>query len=292
MKIECNCFCFQMIYFCFCLTACNFYLIFLLFSVCCVCLLLQQFFGTIRQAGGCNDHPSTPTFLQIYKILSSYSILKPPKTGNCTVNVTNSECLVTLTELKNLYKNNKKPDATLVEKLKQKLQLSISTDDWTIDDDTYPLLEHDYYQPEVFDCLMYYTSEYLCSKLLKTTDCEICKRVLTENTFGNHPITAYASMKLNDCGAQLSRGFYGLIVNIEKLFQKHCNSTFIFEAIITDAIDQGILSFPCPADADEVLSGLILYYVRMRMHRYTQQCNNDRIKENQARKKMSKLCNT
>ena len=35
--------------------------------------------------GGTNDHPSTPTFLQIYKILSVFSILKPPKLGNCTL---------------------------------------------------------------------------------------------------------------------------------------------------------------------------------------------------------------
>ena len=35
--------------------------------------------------GGTNDYPCTPTFLQIYKILSVLSILKPPKLGNCTL---------------------------------------------------------------------------------------------------------------------------------------------------------------------------------------------------------------
>jgi len=36
-------------------------------------------------ASSANDHPSTPTFLQVYKQLSVYATLKPPKYGNCTV---------------------------------------------------------------------------------------------------------------------------------------------------------------------------------------------------------------
>jgi len=45
----------------------------------------QKFFGIIRQVAGPNDHPSTPTFLQLYRMLSVYSLVKPPKTGNCTI---------------------------------------------------------------------------------------------------------------------------------------------------------------------------------------------------------------
>ncbi|KAF0752998.1 Uncharacterized protein FWK35_00016050 [Aphis craccivora] len=29
----------------------------------------KLFFGTVRQASGPNDHPFTPTFIQIYKVL-------------------------------------------------------------------------------------------------------------------------------------------------------------------------------------------------------------------------------
>jgi len=37
-----------------------------------------------RQVSGPND-PCSTTFLQVYKTLSVYSILKPPKTDNCKV---------------------------------------------------------------------------------------------------------------------------------------------------------------------------------------------------------------
>jgi len=35
----------------------------------------QKFFGIIRQVSGPNDHP-TPTFLQLYRMLSVYSVIK------------------------------------------------------------------------------------------------------------------------------------------------------------------------------------------------------------------------
>jgi len=34
----------------------------------CTYNFFQKFFGTVRQAAGCNDHPNCPTFLQLYKL--------------------------------------------------------------------------------------------------------------------------------------------------------------------------------------------------------------------------------
>jgi len=39
----------------------------------------------VRQTAGPNDHPATPTFLQLYRLLSVYSLVKAPKSGNCTL---------------------------------------------------------------------------------------------------------------------------------------------------------------------------------------------------------------
>ncbi|XP_050056006.1 uncharacterized protein LOC126549748 [Aphis gossypii] len=62
---------------------------------------LEQFFGMVCQASGPNDHPSSLTFIHIYKILSSYSILKPPKSGNCTILETSSP-KITSSEIKQI----------------------------------------------------------------------------------------------------------------------------------------------------------------------------------------------
>lgn len=77
-----------------------------------------MFFGTIRQAAGSNDHPSVPTCLQLYKLLAVYSVLKPPKSGNCTVNYdTPLTPIISITDLKETYNPQK---SNLVENLKEK----------------------------------------------------------------------------------------------------------------------------------------------------------------------------
>lgn len=81
----------------------------------------QIFFGTIRAAGGQNDHPAMPNFQHIYKMLSVYSILKPPKSGNCTA-IEHNKNLIKLEELKNIFD---KPKATEIDLIKEKLNESL-----------------------------------------------------------------------------------------------------------------------------------------------------------------------
>lgn len=67
-----------------------------------------MFFGTISQAAGSNNHPTTPTFFELYKLLSTYSILKPPKSGNCTVNDDAPFTpIISITDLKDIYSPEK-----------------------------------------------------------------------------------------------------------------------------------------------------------------------------------------
>ena len=116
-------------------------------------MFIQRFFGTIRLAGGTNDHPATPIFLQIYKILTFYSILKPPKTGNCKVLDDTPTALIPMSELKRIYKTNKKE--SFVKKIEEKLNVVIEKEDSDFMDFT-NATDHDYNLPYVVDCLMYY----------------------------------------------------------------------------------------------------------------------------------------
>jgi len=114
-----------------------------------------MFFGTIRQAAGQNDHPSTPNFLQLYKLLSTYSILKPPKSGNCTVHDDSPlKPIISMTDLKDIYQPKK---YNLVENLKTKLNNIIEEKEWEFND----VVEHDYTKPEIIDCLIYYLTGHI-----------------------------------------------------------------------------------------------------------------------------------
>lgn len=82
--------------------------------------LFQKFFGIIRQASGPNDNPTTPTFLHLYKILSVYSVLKPPKYGNCSV--TNSDApSLSLADLREIFHDKHNQREEKINKLKNKL---------------------------------------------------------------------------------------------------------------------------------------------------------------------------
>ncbi|XP_074100912.1 uncharacterized protein LOC141534095 [Cotesia typhae] len=45
---------------------------------------LEQFFGIVRSACGCNEHPDPIIFGQVFRLLCSYSLVTPPKGSNVT----------------------------------------------------------------------------------------------------------------------------------------------------------------------------------------------------------------
>lgn len=122
-------------------------------------ILLQKFFGIVRQAAGSNEHPDCSTFLKIYKILSVYSIIKPPKYGNCTVTDTNPpKILITLDELKEIYGNKESKYVESRRKLKEKLDEIILDEDWEADDIIE--MERDECETPVVNCIIYYVTGF------------------------------------------------------------------------------------------------------------------------------------
>ncbi|CAI6352888.1 unnamed protein product [Macrosiphum euphorbiae] len=105
----------------------------------------------IRQATGPNDHPATPTFLQVYQIVSSYSILKPPKSGNCMILETKTP-KITLSDVKNVYESNQSERITKITNLEDKLNQISNEGIWEADD----IFDHDDCQSSVKNCVTYY----------------------------------------------------------------------------------------------------------------------------------------
>lgn len=83
-------------------------------------IFFQKFFGIIRQSCGPNDHPTTPTFLHLYKILSVYSVLKPPKYGNCSITSTDTP-QISLADLHEIFHSKDSCKTEKITKLKIKL---------------------------------------------------------------------------------------------------------------------------------------------------------------------------
>lgn len=126
-----------------------------------------------RQVSGPNDHPCSATFLQVYKMLSTYSILKVPKTGNCQILDTNTP-KITINDLKSTFNNNTTQRIEKMNFLKQKLdKLIIKEAD--VDDIFDSNNEHNYYKAEAKNCVIYYICGYITKHFTKHITCNVCK---------------------------------------------------------------------------------------------------------------------
>jgi hypothetical protein len=70
-------------------------------------LCFQNFFGLLRFNGGLNNHPNASQFAYLYRLMSVYSLIKPPKGSNVTGGKLLESSLLN-SSFANLHKDNKK----------------------------------------------------------------------------------------------------------------------------------------------------------------------------------------
>ncbi|KAF0754580.1 Uncharacterized protein FWK35_00007381, partial [Aphis craccivora] len=116
---------------------------------------LEKFFGIIRQVASPNDHPTTPTFLQLYRMLSVYSIIKSPKSGNCCI-IEDNIPVITIADLKNILNNENDINVRQVKinNLKQKINKIVEKGQRNFED---VFSEHNYSDASstAFECAVY-----------------------------------------------------------------------------------------------------------------------------------------
>lgn len=249
----------------------------------------------IRQAGGANDHPSTPTFLQLYKLLSIFSILKPPIYGNCSISnePTPNVFLISISDIKAIY-TNPNDRIEIQESIKKRLNSLIEHEEWDFNE----LVEHDYSLPEVTDCLIYYTTATVIKRIRRNSKCEICKTAFeipiisknneTDSALYAEPVSLFFEMTDDSQIPSPNKKLYLFLRQVEHSFQKHYNSSNVLELVITDVI-QNKITFPCVDHAEEVISFIICLYIGIRMRQYAKLSNRDNIKKYVSKRKESKF---
>ncbi|KAL5237094.1 hypothetical protein ACI65C_004504 [Semiaphis heraclei] len=184
---------------------------------------LEKFFGIIRQVAGPNDHPSCPSFLQLYRMLSVFSLIKPPKSGNCMIFEDNAP-IITTADLKQI---NKDPTNTSIreekiEKLKEKLNTISDEGCWDVDE---IFQEHDYSDSTVFDCVVYYLAGYMAKRLTAKTKCQVCAssfKSLNTTTYGTNADLVMA--KSRGYLSHPNSNLYTIIKSLELSFTKFKDS--------------------------------------------------------------------
>lgn len=244
-----------------------------------------MFFGIIRQAGGQNEHPTFPTFLQLYRMLSLYSLLRPPQFGNCVASEKDQSAFLTLNDFIEVFKSAA-ISTDKMHDLKQKLDGLISEETWECDD----VFEHDYSNAAVVDCIVYYVTGFVSRKLGTQTSCTVCKEALV----GQKGISKLPEADLVNCK---TRGrlthpnvhLFLLFKRTEEHFAKHAGERGVYDRTTDAVLENYSFTFPCAAHKEEMLAKLLHYYVCLRMRQYCRQLKNKHVKKNQDLRKLSKL---
>lgn len=246
---------------------------------------LERFFGTIRQAGVQNDHPTMPTFLQLYRLLSVQKLIKPPKCGNCEITESAEKPCLTVEDIKSIFASDAIPEGK-ISNLTTKLDGLIKTDRWECED-IFPETEDD---PAIIDCVIYFVAGFVARKFRQKSNCVTCRDALgctfqdvQENL--SNLITTKTRGRLTYPNVHL----YRLLHAAEDYFSTHAKSTHVYEATIDHVLETHNLSFPCEVHKQETLAGILHYYVLMRMRQFCSQENRATQKASREKKK-SKRC--
>jgi len=110
-----------------------------------------------RRATGPNDHPNCPTFLQVYILLSVYSIINPPKSGNCSI-LDSTTPKLSIKDIKDVFSKNVTSERQLkINNLKKRLDTLVAQDievDNIFQADIFK--DHDSYKSDTESCMLHY----------------------------------------------------------------------------------------------------------------------------------------
>lgn len=223
-------------------------------------------------------------------MLSVYSVLKPPKTGNCIVETTEpSQSLITLKSIKNIYQNPDKK--SLLESIREKLDFAIEQDDWTVDE-VVENSDHDFFLAPVVDCVIYYVTGYLCKQMLRYLKCSVCRSAILQSKLSFEPVARLTNIKSRGGLLHPNKFFFHLICKIEDIFSKYCTMADVLELVLTELLEKNTLYFPCFDHSDEVIAFCIRYYINMRMRQFSYKHNSEVEKDNRSKKKEAKFTKT
>ena len=100
-----------------------------------------------------------PTFLQLYRLLSAYKLIKPPKFGNCLVDDHVTASHLTMDDIETIFGSKSE---SAIKKLKDSLDSLVENDDW---DEELAVVSM-YSIPELMDIILYSASGYLILSLI------------------------------------------------------------------------------------------------------------------------------
>ena len=263
-------------------------------------MLFQRFFGMMRHCCGSNDHPDSALFIQMYKLVSTYSLIKPPKGSNVSSNDV-MKVLINIKDIPDINERRQQWDAQIDTILDKGLNVD------TICDASLLLEEHDYFNCSTSDYVLAYVAGFVArkgsrfAKVNRNKNSFICDECLKSLHLGpDETVTdTYKLIEMKSKGylCKPSLNLFNLISLLERATlnvmntQNVCAETIF---LITAALEE-LTPLPfvgCEEHKMDFTHKILTFYLTTRMFFITKQANkNDNIEKETSRekRKLSKL---
>lgn len=242
----------------------------------------------MRGACGSNDHPDSVIFIQTYKLLSTYSLVKPPKGSN----IENDELLKTLLNMDEMEFTN--DNVTHFRSILDKVMESpVSFSSNSDSEQNMSFTEdHDYNLQSSSPFVIAYLAGYICRKSQQRfTKCDICvKKLKSSEPSKNDKFTELLSKGFL---IYPSNALFKLVESMEYVFLESVNKTGINDQLVftiaTNLQKIHLIKIGCEIHCESLTEAVIRFFFVMRMHFLCKQINKIQKHTNEKTIKFRKL---
>lgn len=220
----------------------------------------------MRSACGSNDHPDSRLFIQMFRLISTYSLVKPPKGSN----VEGSEMLRSLLNVDEVIKSEEN-----TRRLQNSLDSIIENDFWFDNDIDINLKDHNYNIMRTSPFVLSYISGYIARKASRFSTCQNCLQDLKSTEPHDSDLLInllskgfliYPSVKL----CYLISTLESTILDVLSANPVHHETLF---EILAKLEDRQIPPIGCDEHKENFTTAIIRFYVVSRMHFICKQMN-------------------
>uniref|UniRef100_A0A1Y1LMH4 Transposable element P transposase-like RNase H C-terminal domain-containing protein n=1 Tax=Photinus pyralis TaxID=7054 RepID=A0A1Y1LMH4_PHOPY len=247
---------------------------------------IEHFFGEVRQACGCNTHPDPLQFIQVYRLLSVASLVKPPRGSY----ITGGEMLNSLLNASDLISETAKQRQVKFEK-----ELDELLDNGEPVESLISLFDHSYHEINKIDekALRMFCG-YVARKARKATDakhCDQCFGLLqADQICDKNENNSYINKRNDGHLLTPSEGLYEIIYNLESSICHTLQHTPLGDNILFEVIKNAKLNTYKPVGCElhkrKLTKDLLRFYLTTRMIFTCKQYNKRRLEDADKRKKI------
>lgn len=244
----------------------------------------------IRASCGNSDHPDPTMFLLVFRLLSTYSLIKPTPGSN----VTGEELFETLFKIEGENYDNL-PNASESAKEKWTAMKNLILSKGEVMDDFHQL-ETEFEVIDLDDNCLQYLAGFAARKAANFSTCTNCRQIIvSENA---NPLSLIALRNYYDVLHIPSDIFFALINSMEKIIKEvvgpdgsQLTADTFFSIAERMAEEENIVKVGCEEHADNVTQRTMDFYLVMRMNFLCQDLNKKFVNKtkHQELRKVGKL---